>query len=180
VSRRTLLQALVLASALASATGCYRYVPSQYAAVPQGENVRVWITADAKNKIEAEGSIPIGDPVLRGILAEKRSDGSMTLQVPITRRQEGFHSAPIYQNAALNQTDIVSVDRRIFDKTGTAALVAGTLGGTGVVIFLIMKAYGEPEGEVECEGDCSDLMSPVLPRVSSPGRRIPLFSIPIP
>jgi hypothetical protein len=170
----------MLALALTGASGCYRYIPTQYDAVPQGENVRVWVTRDVMNRIDSAGTIPVGDqPVLRGIVAEK-SNGGIMLQVPIMQRQEGFHSAPIYQNAPLAQRDILSVDRRVFDKAGTAGLVAGTMGATAVVIFLIMKAYGEPDTTEECSEDCTDLMVPVLPRVSSGGHHVPLFSIPIP
>jgi hypothetical protein len=136
--------------------GCFKYIPTELDAVPPCENVRVYVTRNVVTSIEEV--IRTNDPVLNGQIV-RRQDDNLFLRVPTAVRSEGFHSVPIGQDLSIPLQDIIQVERRQLDPIGTGALVAGTLGAAGVIIFMIMEAYGDPEFVEPCE-DCVDLMSP--------------------
>jgi hypothetical protein len=136
--------------------GCFKYIPTELEAVPPGENVRVYVTRNVVTSIEEV--VRTNDPVLSGQLV-RRQDDNLFLRVNTAIRNEGFHSVPIGQDLSIPLQEIIQVERRELDPLGTSALVAGTVGLAGFVIFVIMEAYGDPEFADPCD-DCVDLMSP--------------------
>jgi hypothetical protein len=126
--------------------------------------VRVYVTRSVVTSIEEV--LRTNDPVLNGQVV-RRQDDNLFLRVNTAVRNEGFHSVPIGQDLAIPVRDIIQVERRQIDRIGTGALVAGTIGAAGVVIFMIMEAIGEQEFVEECE-ECVELMTPL--RALLPGR----------
>jgi hypothetical protein len=144
--------------------GCFKYIPAELDALPPGENVRVYVTRNVVTSIEEV--MRTNDPVLSGQIVRRQND-NLFLRVPTAVRTEGFHSVPIGQDVSIPVGDIIQIERRQIDRIGTGALLAGTLGAAGMVIFVIMESFGEPEFTEDCE-DCVDLMSPL--RITLPGR----------
>jgi hypothetical protein len=143
--------------------GCFKYIPAELETLPPGENVRVYVTRNVVTSIEEV--MRTNDPVLRGQIV-RRQDDNLFLRVPTAVRTEGFHSVPIGQDVAIPVRDIIQLERRQIDRVGTGALVAGTVGLAGVVIFVIMEAFGEPDFTEDCQ-DCVELLTPLI---SLPGR----------
>ena len=139
--------------------GCFKYIPSELDALPPGENVRVYVTRNVVNSIEEVTRT--NDPVLKGQIVRRQAD-NLFLRVPVATRQVGFHSAEIGQDVEIPVGDIIQVERRQFDRIGTGALLTGTLGAAGVVIFVIMEAFGDPAFDENCGEACTELMAPVL------------------
>src|SRR5688500_1644394 len=92
----------VLAALLSA--GCYSYAPADFAAVPIGEGVRVYLTQGGVAHLQEVGgdALPgLADrPVLVGRLVGKDA-GAFSLQVPVATRQVGFHSAALDQRVTL-------------------------------------------------------------------------------
>jgi hypothetical protein len=143
---------------LASATACYRYTPIPAQTVPMGENVRVFVTRSAL--LDLEDVVDVSGTNVRGRVV-RQDNNQLFLRVPVGARQVGFHSEAIEQEIPIPVSEITQVERREFNRMGTGAFIAGGLGATAVVLFLIIEAYGEPEFVDECE-DCVDLRVPLL------------------
>jgi hypothetical protein len=131
--------------------------------VPPGDNVRVYVSRAAM--VDLEEALTESGPVLRGRVARREGD-QLFLRVPVGSRQVGFHSQQIDQEVPIPLREITQMERREFNRMGTGALVAGTVGAAAVVVFLIMDAFGEPAVEPQCP-ECTDM-------------RLPILSIPIP
>ncbi len=140
------------------ASACYRYTPIAPETVPPGENVRVYVTRAAM--LDLEDILDVSSPSVRGRV-DRRENDQLFLRVPIGARQVGFHSESIDQEVPIPVREITQVERREFNRMGTGALIAGGLGATAVVLFMIIEAYGEPPIVEECP-DCVDLRLPVL------------------
>lgn len=138
--------------------GCFSYVPAEFDTIPPGEHVRVWVTRDVVN--ELEDITEVRTPSVRGVVMRRDDDG-LFVRIPMGVRQDGFHSASFGQDFLIPSRGITQLERRQFDALGTSGLVAGTIGGAAVIIFYIMKAFGEEEEEPECT-DCADLSVPIF------------------
>jgi hypothetical protein len=104
--------------------------------------------------------LPSTEPVLRGMVV-RRDESQIFLRIPVGTRQVGFHSEELDQELPIPASEIVRLETRRLDRLGTGALAAGTLGLAGVVIFVIMDAYGEDTIDPVCE-ECADLRVPIL------------------
>jgi hypothetical protein len=151
---------MALTFVLMSSSGCFKYVPAPLEALPPGENVRVYVSRNVIQQLEEVGEF--SDPVVRGRIV-RRSDEELFVWVPIGARQVGFHSTELGQDVRIPLTEIVQLERREVDRLGTGALVAGGIGATAVVLFVIMEAFGDLAGEGECTADCGELLSPRIP-----------------
>lgn len=154
----------LLLGAVLVASGCFKYVPTQLEAMPQGENVRLFVTRQGALELaevrEVDGSIPS----LTGRLVSQE-DREVLIQVPVAERREGFHSVDLTQTIRVPAGEIISVERRQFDPLGTGLLAGGTAALGAMVVYLIIDAYGGPPRPGEIPPD--EL------------RHIDLFSIPI-
>jgi hypothetical protein len=158
VSRITARWGVVLAVVVSSASGCFRYIPTQVNEVPPGENVRLYVN---RNVVESLGEVStMSEPVLRGQVV-RRDETELFLRIPVATRQVGFHSEELGQDVNVRLSDIIAVERRRLDRIGTGALVAGTAGAAAVVLFVIMEAFGERETVEECP-DCEELLTPLI------------------
>ncbi len=128
--------ALVLAS-LVSVPACFRYVPAEFAAVPPGESVRVYLTrqgmAEVREVSNADG------PFVTGTLLRLDAD-NLFVRVPVSTRQVGFFTERLGQELALRTSEIVQLERRQLDGVGTGLLVAGTAAAAAGIVLLIIEA----------------------------------------
>ena len=154
----TIRRGAFLALLISSLSGCFRYTPMELDAIPDGENVRVYVT---RTVVETVGEVmTLSEPILRGRVT-RRDPETLFIRVPTGVRQVGFHSAEIGQDVTIPLRDIIAIERRRLDRIGTGALVAGTAGAAAVVLFVIMEAFGEREVEEPCE-ECVELLSPIF------------------
>jgi hypothetical protein len=154
---RLLFRASALGPLVISAA-CFSYVPTEPQSLAPGENVRVYLTR--------QGMLDLGQfsgesaPYVRGTLLRAESD-QLFVRIPTARRQVGFFQEQVGQEIAIRRGEIVQLERRKLDRTGTALLVAGTAAAATGVILLIVDAWGS-ENVVEPPPD---------------ELRVPIFSI---
>jgi hypothetical protein len=121
-------------------TGCFRYVPTELAAVPDGRDVRVYLT---RQGLAALDELPLeSGPVVRGRLMHQYN-GDVTLRVPVAMRQTGFHLNSIGQDVLIPTSDIVQIERRELDKFGTVLLIGGAAAVTAFIMTLILDSHSE-------------------------------------
>lgn len=140
------------------AAACFEYTPTEFQAIPPGDNVRIYVTRAVMDQYAEV--VPSTQPVLKGTVV-RRDDSQLLLRVSVATRQIGFHSEQIGQELPIPAREILQVERREFDRLGTGAIVAGTVGLAGFVVFVIMKAYGEEPIQEVCT-ECADLRVPLL------------------
>lgn len=146
----------------ASVSGCYRYVPAEAAAVPPGEQVRLFVTRAALAPLN-DLPVDAASPVLAGTLI-RSEPASVVLRVPVTARQQGFGVQVLGQDVIIARDQIVQMERRELNGLATGALtIGGTALLTGAVIMIIQGAR---------QGD-------LLPG-SSDVELAPRFSVPFP
>jgi hypothetical protein len=148
---------VLLAVAVLAAGGCFRYVPAELQAVPEGGNVRIYVT---RAVIDQFGEVLTdAQPVLRGTVV-RRDQNQLLLRIPVGTRQVGFHSEELGQELPIPAREIVRLETRELDLLGTGAIAAGTLGLAGLVVFVIMEAYGDETIDDVCD-ICVDMRVPL-------------------
>lgn len=142
------LPTLAAALVLATATGCFNYVPAEIGAVPPGESVRLFLTragVDAINQAGNEEALStVFEPVLSGEFV-RRTDADLFVRIPTVRRQVGFHSAQLGQDIRVPAGEIVQIERQELSRAKTGLLVGGTAAAiTGLIVFILNDAR-QPE-----------------------------------
>jgi len=150
-------------------SGCFSYIPMELGAVPQGQEVRVYLTR--------EGQIDLAEfpnhegPLLRGRLLGSSND-QLYLRVPIAVRREGFHTATLNQDIWIPAHHIVQIESRELSRAGTGLLVAGAAGVAAAVVLVIMT--GARPGVEPPEDGPPEMRAPL----ATIPVRIPLYSVP--
>jgi hypothetical protein len=143
---------------LSSAPGCFSYIPTQPDAIPDGQDVRLYVN---RSVVESIGEVvTMTEPVVRGRVM-RRENNELFVRVPLATRQEGFHSAEIGQDVRIPLSEVIAIERREFNRFGTGALVAGTVAGAAVVLFVIMEAFGSETFE-DCTDCGEELLTPLI------------------
>ncbi len=139
-----------LASAFAS-SACFEYVPVPAEAVPASEDVRVYLSR--RGLADLPEDLPsTGRAFVTGRWARATGD-SVMLQVPVVRRLEDPSAPDIRQNLFVARADVLDVRRRRFSTARTALAVAGAVGGSAVIVTVIMKAGGNEGADTEVGPD---------------------------
>jgi hypothetical protein len=138
--RSSCFRGLALALAV-TVTACYSYIPSEPAAVPPGERVRVYVTRETLTRL---GEIPVrdGGPVLNGTLV-RAEPANLVVRLPVATRQTGFNMEVLGQDVFIPSDQVLQIERREMNGPMTALLtVAGTAALAGVVVMIISGARG--------------------------------------
>ena len=140
--------AVALGAAILCTAGCFRYIPTEVAAIPDGERVRVHLTRAGQLDLP-ELTDPVGGPV-QGTLV-RRADDRIFLRVPVAVRREGFLQSNIGQDAAIPFSEIVQIERRQLSRSRSGLMVAGTAGFAAMVVLVIIdgsigREPGPPTG----------------------------------
>lgn len=132
-----------LAAAALAASGCFSYVPTALDRAAVGGQYRVLIT---RQRMEAlrdldEGGLPeSGPPLLRGTLVG-RDAISLSLRVPLTSRQVGFHQQEIDRQVSVPTADVQDIEARVLSRPRTGiALAAATALAAGVIVAIVHGA----------------------------------------
>src|SRR5688572_16318818 len=135
----------------ASVTGCYSYIPSEAAAVPPGERVRVYVTREALVRL---GDIPVnGGPVLNGTLV-RAEPANLVVRLPVATRQTGFNMEVLGQDVFIPNDQVLQLERREMNGPMTALLtVAGSAAMAGLVVMIMSGARSgeQPPGGSDVE-----------------------------
>jgi hypothetical protein len=156
------LRAFLMLAAAAAVGGCYSYVPSELAALPDAQEVRVLISRAGALRLSDMGAgdlVSLDDPTVAGVL-QQTADGRVLLRIPVPTGSPGMLGRPIVQQLILDRSEIVRVERRRLDRTRTAFAVGGAAGLVTATIVLII---GGSEGTIEPPhgGGSDDLRNPL-------------------
>lgn len=123
-----LARVLCLVVALPLTTGCYGYVPVDFAALSPPEQVQARLTPGGTERFSELFGSP--ETVIQGELLEV-SPAGVTMTVSTGRLQEGFHFQTLHQELLLPREQILVVERRKLDAfrtAGAGVLVAAVAG----------------------------------------------------
>ena len=159
------MRSLILIVVVLGASGCFRYVPAQIETTPPGEGVRLLVTRQGAAELSSVAEVDPVAPTIDGtVLGVEGSE--LLLRVAVGERREGFISTDLSQTIRVPTGEIVSFQRREFDKAGTVLLVGGGAAFvTAVAVFILDPRRGAGE---DTDPDPDDL-----------GLSFSLFSIPI-
>ena len=135
------LRASVVVLATASLLGCYTYAPVEVGSVGAGERVRARLAPAATEGLPA--SLQGGDRTIEGDLVD-RTDGSLTLFVPTSLRQQGFFAESLHERVTLASRDVVELELRRLDR-GRTYLLAG-IGAAAVAAVAVEVLSGKTGG----------------------------------
>lgn len=122
-----------------SLTGCFNYIPSEPAAVPPGQRVRVYVTREALTRL---GDLPVDNngSVLNGTLV-RAEPASLVVRLPVTTRRAGFNMEVLGQDVFIPRDQILQLERREINKPLTVILTtAGTAALAGMVVLIMTGA----------------------------------------
>ena len=112
--------------------GCYNYLPTDFTAVPVGEDLRLFVDPE---EVPELSEIPTGDsldPIVEGTLVGIEDD-AVVVRVPVARRQEGFHTISLGQSIRIPHDGIISAQVRMLDQLKTVGIVSGTVAAAALV-----------------------------------------------
>jgi hypothetical protein len=139
---------LALIALALSCSGCFQYVPAQPETTAPGEGVRVVTTRAGAAELADVSDLADGAPIIDGTLAGVEGQ-ALLLRVPVGRRQDGFMVSAINQTIRIPTSEIVSFQRRQFDKVSTALALAAGAGLVTAVVAFIVKPSGRDETDPE-------------------------------
>lgn len=122
--RRRLPATLLLLAALLTA-GCYSYAPAPLSTVRPGMDIRARLSDEAVARLRS--TLSADDAFIYGTVTSSAADG-LVLMVPVHLQQQDLAVSTVNRRISLPRSEIVSVDRRVFDRFRT-----GVLMGIGVV-----------------------------------------------
>jgi hypothetical protein len=130
-----------LVAAIALQLACYRYVPTELAAVQVGGHVRAVVDATAAERLRT--SYGIAGTTLDGRVVGRQGD-VLTLSVPSVPLGSPFGADhPLYQQVPVAPADVVGVDVRSLDVFRTGALLGV---GAAAVTVIAVRALGGGTG----------------------------------
>jgi hypothetical protein len=154
------LSALVVTTAIAS---CYTYIPAELTSIPQGQEVRVYLTRAAVAALPADvAPTDLNALYVRGRLEAREAD-SLTVGVPVGTRDPAFMTSDIRQLVKVRTAEVVDVRQREFSLPRTALLVGSGVALGATVITLIFQAENSDD----------------IPDPNPDTSRVPIFSFPM-
>ena len=135
----------VLGAALVAllGSGCFSYVPGDFASIAPNRDVRLELTRVGFAQLPEIPNRP--GPDLSGRVVRKDPD-QLFLRVPVAIRADGLVTGTIQQEVVVPAAEIVRVESRVFSRRRTAVVA---LGGVGALIATAMAfgAGGPPVGQ---------------------------------
>jgi hypothetical protein len=127
--------------------GCYSYVVVPIASLPPGQDARIMLSNEGL--LEVRELTDRSESVLAGTLV-RRDENRAFFHVRIATVQEGALYAPVLQEIPISTRNILQVERRELNRTRTAFVALGSAAAAGVLLGMIIEAYGStalPPGE---------------------------------
>ena len=160
---RSISRFLILLSTLVlGLQGCYNYLPTDFATVQVGEDLRLFVDPE---EVPELSEIPVTEdltPVVQGTLVGMEDD-ALVLRVRVASRQQGFHTVSLGQSIRVPHDGIISAQLRVLDELKTVGVVSGTV-AAAALIFVGLEVINP---------------APTTPDDDPPEFLLTLFSIPI-
>lgn len=124
---------------LLGVSGCFAYTPVSLDTVQPGENVRVRITPEQAQEIDA--LLMRETRILDGVLLERGP--SFLVEVPVATQLQGGARQSLNQRILLPREGIVEMELKSLDRVRTGLLLGGAGALViGTVIFTLTKELG--------------------------------------
>lgn len=127
--------------ALLFSSACYSYVPTDVSLATPGEDVRVLVTRAGAAELEQISPDAVSAGNIAGIMEGVDND-EFLMRVSVGERREGFAMLDLRQTIRIPMGEILSMETREFNGTGTGLLVAGGAAVATLVILGIIEAFG--------------------------------------
>lgn len=111
-------------------TGCYTFAPVPLESVSAGDQVRVRLSVEGRDRLERD--LFVERRLLEGTL-ESLGDGRLVLDVPWAVREDGFHSERLVQQVDLRRQEYLEIEQKTIDGLRTGLVIVGVGAGVGVV-----------------------------------------------
>ena len=149
LAKRFFNQALTAAMAV-SASGCFRYIPTELAGARSGEQVRLYVS---RAELASLGDLVVGDGAINGTFV-RREATNLVVRLPVTVRETGLNTQVLGQDVFIPNDQVLQFERREVNRPMTAVLtVAGSAAMAGLVFLIIGGARSSEhvpeEGPVE-------------------------------
>ena len=160
---RSISRFLILLSTLVlGLQGCYNYLPTDFATVPVGEDLRLFVDPEEVPELSEIPATEDLTPVVQGTLVGMEDD-ALVLRVRVASRQQGFHTVSLGQSIRVPHDGIISAQLRVLDELKTVGVVSGTV-AAAALIFVGLEVINP---------------APTTPDDDPPEFLLTLFSIPI-
>jgi hypothetical protein len=151
------LRPIVIVVGTLLASGCHVYTPATLETIHPGEGVRVRLSAEATDRLEAVRFTD--DRLMVGTLVQE-SPAALLFETAVSRNPDPTRGGRLLtQRIDLTPGDILEVERRSVSRARTGALIAGVGAGIGVVVAGILQGGGRGDGG-EPPGPEEDLRFP--------------------
>ena len=123
---RSISRFLILLSTLVlGLQGCYNYLPTDFATVPVGEDLRLFVDPEEVPELSEIPATEDLTPVVQGTLVGMEDD-ALVLRVRVASRQQGFHTVSLGQSIRVPHDGIISAQLRVLDEFKTLGVVSGS------------------------------------------------------
>ena len=163
MGKTTVRNTAALLLTVLGASGCYRYVPTDFLTAPVGQDVRLVVIPDQIEDLAEIGRQDDAIPVVEGTVVG-RDGQDLLVRVPIARRQDGFQTQVLGQSIRVPASAIVRAELKLLDKGKTVGATALGLAGLAGLVFAGLEVRGEETP---------------FPDDDPPELRLTIFSLPI-
>ena len=135
VGRSILRFPILLSTLVLGLQGCYNYLPTDFTAAPLGADLRLFVDPAEVPELNEVPATEDLAPVVQGTLVGMEED-ALVVRVPVTSRQEGFHTLTLGQSIRVPHDAIISAQLRVLDELKTVGFVSGTIAAAAALIFV--------------------------------------------
>ena len=132
-------------------SACHVYIPTELQVVPQGQEVRLYLTRAAAASLPEE--VPVNEALYLGGRLESQAADSVILGIRMGQATPGLVGQDLRQMVKVGTGQIVDVRRRELSKPRTALAIGGGALAAALIIGLIFGAedatdVGDPNDDV--------------------------------
>ena len=158
----SLTHAVVLASVLAFASGCYRYLDVPVSQLQPGMELRAQVSGVGVERLRSGGeaqSRVLKDFTLNATVLRAEGD-SVLFSVPTSFYEGDFRANLLTQEVVLSRSELVRAETRRLDRRRTAFVAVGA-GAAAIYAILAVNSGGGASGGIPVHGGPSETRIPL-------------------
>ena len=152
---------IMLASALAPATGCYRHTQIPVPELQPGMDVRAQLSGVGLERLRRGGEAQarlVNGFMLNGVVMGLRGD-SVLFSVPLTLYEGDYRARVLTQEVLLSRAELAGAEVRMLDRPRTTFTAVG-LSAVAIAAFLAIRRGGGASGGIPVHGGPGESRAP--------------------